>query len=188
MLKDSYYHRTCSQTWCKKWNAKKGEGEMSSVKQRLGFPHLHPAAQHSRHEDCTPTSVWRLGPLFYILLAPFPSSYRPLLCSEPQEETLGVTWAACINATASASSATHSSCRASAPQDASTWPWPGHEHLPLLPKVVRAWLRHGARCQIRGRSSMHTIPGGVLCLPNAVSCSRNVNVSFGADCPILYVL
>lgn len=30
---------------------------MSSVKQLLGFPSLHPAAQHSRHEDCTPTSL-----------------------------------------------------------------------------------------------------------------------------------
>lgn len=30
---------------------------MSSVKQLLGFPHLHPAAQHSRCDDCMPTSL-----------------------------------------------------------------------------------------------------------------------------------
>lgn len=30
---------------------------MSSVKQLLGFPHLHPAAQRPRHEDHTPTSL-----------------------------------------------------------------------------------------------------------------------------------
>lgn len=86
--------------------------------------------------------------------------------SGPLGVTPGVTWAARMNATTAASPITHSSCRAPAPQAASMGHRPGHRHLCPPPNVGRAWLRHGAHRQIRGCSTMHTIPGGVLCLPN----------------------
>lgn len=104
--------------------------------------------------------------LFSTFLSHFPSICGPLLCREPQG-AMGrpsrVTWETRMNATTAASPIIYSSCRAPAPQAASMGPWPSHRHLCPPEKGSRAWLR-----QIHGHSTMHPIPGGVLCLPNAV--------------------
>lgn len=166
MLKGSY-HSTSRQTWCKKWNAEKGEGEMSLVKQVLGFPQLHPVAQHSRHKDHMPTTLSeRLVPPFFFctLLPPFPSSCGPPISTEPQGaggRLLGWPGQLPPQHHLSPTAPAELLLPGLPPQDLSL----AIDISALSQKVGWTQLRHHAHGQIRGHSNMNTIPGGVLHLP-----------------------
>lgn len=132
---------------------------MSSVKQLFGFPHLHSAAQHSRHEDMRmPISLSEdLSLLSFLHTIPiFPQQFQSILpqqlpsppvprASGYQREMFRVTWASSVNATAAAPLITHRSCRAPAAQAASmrSSPGDGHSCTPAKGRqsMAEAWCK-----------------------------------------------
>lgn len=151
------------------------------MKQLLGFPHLHSAAQHSRHEDMKmPTSLSEgLSLLSFLCVIPI---LPQLLPSPPVQRASG-----CQREMSRVTCASSCECHCCSIthhtqvlQSSSMRPSPGAGHSCPLWRADRAWLRHGAPCQIHGHSCTHTVPGGVLHFPNTASHGGNVCMSFGA--------
>lgn len=97
--------------------------------------------------------------LFCMLCIPFPISCSPLPMHSAlghHGESPGVTWAACVSATAAASPAAPTELLVTS---LPLWPTlPAHGHCWPPKGVGRKCLRHGARCQIHSCSTMYRHP------------------------------
>lgn len=116
------------------------------MKQLLGFPHLHSAAQHSRHEDMKmPTSLSEgLSLLSFLCVIPI---LPQLLPSPPVQRASG-----CQREMSRVTCASSCECHCCSIthhtqvlQSSSMRPSPGAGHSCPLWRAGRGWLRHGAK-------------------------------------------